>query len=134
LVFPNWDASGYVTEQRQLPRQEHLEGDLMTVMAALCEGPQTRGAMAALPSGTRPLAAFYDEAEGSVVLDFSHELVTRHPGGTAAENGTLTSILRTVALNFPEVQFCTLLVDGAQTETLAGHLVMDKPFQPQRWL
>ena len=56
----------------------------MAVMGALCAGPNEGGAVAALPQGTRPLAAFYDEGDGSIVLDFSRELVTNHPGGTAA--------------------------------------------------
>ncbi len=134
LVFPNWDATGYILEQRQVPSRQRLEQDLLAVMGALCAGPRTSGAVSALPSGTRPLAAFYNESDGSIVLDFSRELVINHPGGSAAESGTLTAILRTVALNFPEVQECQLLVDGAQSETLAGHLSLDRPFVPRRWL
>jgi len=134
LVFPNWDATGYIHEQRQLPSRHRLEQDMMAVMGALCEGPTTSGAVAALPLGTRPLAVFYNDADGSIVLDFSREIVVNHPGGTAAESGTLTSILRTVALNFPQVTECQLLVDGAQSETLAGHISLERPFVPRRWL
>jgi germination protein M len=134
LVFPNWDGTGYVSEERQLPSRDRLEDDLLAVMGALCAGPTASGAVSAIPKGTRPLAAFYDEKNGSVVLDFSRELVVNHEGGSAAENATLETILKTIALNFPEVQLCTLLVDGAQSETLAGHLTLDQPFQPRRWL
>jgi len=134
LVFPNWDASGFLTEERQLPSRNRLAQDLLAVMNALCEGPTISGATTAIPVGTQPLAAFYNETDGSVVLDFSRELVTNHPGGSAAENGTLTSILRTVALNFPEVKECTVLIAGAQSETLAGHISLDQPFVPRRWL
>ena len=134
LVFPNWDATGYIIEERQLPSRDRLEADLLAVMSALCDGPTTGGAISAMPEGTHPLAAFYNEADGSVVLDFSRELVVNHPGGSAAESGTLTVILRTLALNFPEVRLCSLLVDGAQSETLAGHITMDHPFVPRRWL
>ncbi len=134
LVFPNWDATGYIIEERQLPSRDRLEADLLAVMSALCDGPTTGGAISAMPEGTHPLAAFYNEADGSVVLDFSRELVVNHPGGSAAESGTLTVILRTLALNFPEVRLCSLLVDGAQSETLAGHIILDHPFVPRRWL
>ena len=47
---------------------------------------------------------------------------------------TLTTILRTVALNFPDTRSCVILVEGAQVETLAGHLDMARPFDPRRWL
>ena len=134
LVFPNWDGSGYVTEERQLPSRDRLEEDLLQVMAALCAGPTASGAVAAIPPGTRALGAFYDERSGSVVLDFSRELVVNHESGSAAEAATLETILKTIALNFPEIRLCSLLVDGAQSETLAGHLTLDQPFQPRRWL
>ena len=79
--------------------------------------------MSALPVGTRALAAFIDPEDQSVVLDFSHELVIAHPGGSAAEAATLTSILRTVALNFPATRSCVILVEGAQIETLAEGII-----------
>ena len=79
-------------------------------------------------------AAFFNPEDESVVLDFSQELVTGHPGGSSAEAATLTSILRTVALNFPDTRSCRILVDGAQVETLAGHLNLGQAFDPRRWL
>ncbi len=134
LVFPEWDAMGYVAEQRQIPSRLRADEDLLTLMESLCAGPEFSGAMSAIPAGTRALAAFYDPQNKSVVLDFSVELVTRHPGGSAAEAATMTSILRTVALNFPEATSCLILVDGAQVETLKGHLNLDQPLDPRRWL
>jgi spore germination protein GerM len=134
LVFPEWDAMGFVSELRQIPSRSHPDEDLLAVMESLCAGPTVSGAISAMPTGTRPLGAFYDRDERGVVLDFSEELVTRHPGGSTSEAATLTSILRTVALNFPEAENCWILVDGAQVETLAGHLALDRPFSPRRWL
>ena len=134
LVFPEWDASGYVTEERQIPSRDRPGEDLMGLLDILCDGPRISGAVSALPLGTRPLGAFVDPEDHSVVLDFSLELVTGHPGGSAAEVATLTSILRTVALNFPGTRRCIILVEGAQVETLAGHLDMIKPFDPRRWM
>jgi spore germination protein GerM len=134
LIFPAWDASSYVREERRLPSRDRLEEDLLSLMGALCDGPAVRGAASAMPAGTRALGAFYDESEGAVVLDFSRQLVTNHPGGSAAETATLTSILRSVALNFPAVRSCQILVEGAQSETLGGHLSLEQPFDPRRWL
>ncbi|MFN2370884.1 MAG: GerMN domain-containing protein [Candidatus Krumholzibacteriia bacterium] len=134
VVFPEWDASGYVTEQRQIPSRDRPGEDLLGVIGALCAGPRISGAVSALPGGTRALGAFLDPDDQSVVLDFSRELVTGHPGGSAAESATLTSILRTVALNYPATRSCVILVEGAQVETLAGHLDLARPFDPRRWL
>ncbi|MGD9547635.1 MAG: GerMN domain-containing protein [Candidatus Krumholzibacteriia bacterium] len=134
VVFPEWDGSGFVTEERQIPSRDRPAEDLLNIMRSLCQGPQVSGAISALPRGTRALSAFIDPADQSVVLDFSGQLVTGHPGGTLAESATLTSILRTVALNFPGTRSCVILVDGGPVETLAGHLDMLRPFDPQRWL
>lgn len=134
LVFPEWDAGGFVTEQRQIPSRDRPGEDLLGLMQVLCEGPRISGAVSAMPKGTRALAAFIDPDDQSVVVDFSGELVTGHPGGSAAETATLTSILRTVGLNFPGTRSCVILVEGAQVETLAGHLDLARPFDPRRWL
>jgi len=134
LVFPEWDAGGYVTEQRQISSRNRPGEDLYGMMLALCEGPHISGAISALPRGTRALAAFVNPDDHSVVVDFSQELVTGHPGGSMAEVATLTSILRTVALNFPGSRSCVILVEGAQIETLAGHLDLVRNFDPRRWL
>ena len=134
LVFGSGDARSLLSEQRQLPSSNHLEDELRAAMQALCAGPLTRGAVATLPRGTRVLGVFYDERKGAVLVDFSRELRERHPGGSAAERATVDAILRTIALNFPEVRACTLLIEGAQAETLAGHVALDRPLDPRRWL
>ncbi len=134
LVFPQWDATGYVTEERQIASRDRSGEDLLNLMRQLCLGPKISGSVSPIPEGTVATAAFYNPEDESVVLDFSQELVTGHPGGSAAEAATLTSILRTVALNFPGTRSCVILVDGAQVETLAGHLNMEQNFDPRRWL
>jgi len=134
LVYPEWDASGYVTEERQIPSRDRPGEDLFGLLTVLCEGPRISGAISAMPKDTRALAAFVNPVDQSAVLDFSQELVTGHPGGSAAEVATLTSILRTVALNFPGTRSCVILVEGAQVETLAGNLDMIRSFDPRRWL
>jgi spore germination protein GerM len=134
LVFPDENANGYLTEQRRIPSEGRPEVELMQVLTELCAGPHVRGAVSGLPRRTRPLAAFLDLEHHQAILDFSAELVTQHPGGSTAEVATLTSILRTVALNFPTLETCRILVDGAEVQTLAGHHVMDRPFALRRWL
>lgn len=133
LVFPNRDATGTVTEERQLPSRGRMDEDLLAVVRALAEGPRGGSGVAALPEGATAEAAFYDPVEHSAVIDFSRELVTAHPGGSASEHATLASILTTLGLNFPEIETCTILVDGAPVETLAGHYGMDRPFELRRW-
>ncbi len=58
LVFPEWDASGFVTEERQIPSRDRPGEDLQDLISVLCEGPRISGAISALPKGTRSLGAF----------------------------------------------------------------------------
>jgi hypothetical protein len=134
LVFPEWDAAGYVTERRRVPSRGRDEEDLLAIMTELCGGPERSGAAPAVPPRTTVLAAFLDHDGREALLDFSEDLVVRHPGGSAAESATLTAILRTVALNFPDLEVCRILVDGEQAETIAGHIALDQPFDLRRWL
>ena len=134
LVYPEWDASGYVTEERLISSRDRAGEDLLNLMRQLCQGPEISGSVSPFPEGTVANAAFYNPEDKSVVLEFSQELVTGHPGGSSAEAATLTSILRTVALNFPDTRSCIILVDGSQVETLAGNLNMEQAFDPRRWL
>ncbi len=134
LVFGNERATGTVNEQRQLPGAGRLEDELLAVLQALCDGPSAGGGVAVIPRGTRPLGVFYSEKDGSAVIDFSREIVANHPGGSAGEQMTIAAIMRTIALNFPEVRSCTILVAGAQVETLAGHIGLAEPLEPRRWL
>ncbi len=134
LVFPQRDGDGWLSEDRRLASRGQPGEDLLALMQALCGGPRSGRAVSGLPRGTRALAAFVDPKARTAVIDFSDELVTGHPGGSAAESATLVSILRTVALNFPQVDNCTILVDGRQVGTLAGHLDLAHPFAPRRWL
>jgi len=93
LVFPTWDATGYVTELRQIPSRNRQGEDLLSIIKSLCSGPEISGTVSALPEGTEALAAFYNEKNSTVIL-----------------------------------------VDGAQVETLAGHLNLDHSFALRRWL
>lgn len=133
LEFPRRSGDGWVAEERRLPAAGQPGDELLAVMAALCEGPRTGRAVSALPRGTRALAAFLDPVRGVAVVDFSGEILYGHSGGSAAEAATLGTILRTLASNFPQVNSCTILVDGRQPSTLGGHVDLSRPLAPRRW-
>ncbi len=134
VAFASRAGDGTVVETRRVPVAGRLEDELLSALQLLCAGPMERGSIGVIPPGARPLSVFYDERSGAVVLDFSAELKTNHPGGSAGEQATIAGILRTVALNFPEVRSCLILIAGAQEETLAGHIGLDRPLDPRRWM
>jgi len=122
-----------MVEGRQIPSRDRFEEDLQAVLEALLSAAPPPGAVRTMPVGCRVNTVFFDADRGHAVIDFSAELVTGHPGGVAAEQATLTVLMRTIAANFPQIHYCSLLVDGAQVETLAGHVRTDRRFVPTRW-
>jgi hypothetical protein len=127
------DGRGLLVEGMQLPSRDRFEEDVQTVLGALFSAEPPVGAVKVFPDGCRLNNVFFNEEQGHVVIDISAEIVTGHPGGVAAEQATMTVLMRTIAANFPRIRKCSLLVDGAQVETLAGHVRTDRPFVPSRW-
>ncbi len=133
LVFPAADGRGHVTEQRQLPAGVLPEQEVAALLDALAAGPTRADAVAPLPPASRVRVVFRDPGGTDLVVDWSSDLLTGIPGGSSWEEAVLDCILRTLALNFPRVRHCTLLVDGAPVTTLAGHLALDRPFDMAAW-
>jgi len=133
LFFADENGRASVSRELQMPSRPTREAEVREVLEALCDASPGRGADNALPRGARPVGVFIDRDAGQLVVDWTRELVSDHPGGSASEQATLAVILRTLAWNFPELQSCALLVDGAQVETLAGHLDTSAPFDLRRW-
>ena len=133
LFFIDSYGEATVSRELQLPSRATTEDEIRAVLDALCDADPGRNTDSALPPDARPTSVFLDRDAGQVVVDWTRELVSAHPGGSGSEQATLAVILRTLAWNFPELGSCVLLVDGAQVETLAGHVDTSRPFDLGRW-
>jgi hypothetical protein len=82
-----------------------------------------------IPRGTL-LNEVYIDTQKTAYLDFSHHLTDGHIGGTTAEFQTVTAILKTVFDAFPDnIIHVQILIDGKETETLAGHINLSHPLR-----
>ena len=82
-----------------------------------------------IPRGTL-LNEVYIDTQKTAYLDFSHHLTDGHIGGTTAEFQTVTAILKTVFDAFPDnILHVQILIDGKETETLAGHINLSQPLR-----
>lgn len=88
-----------------------------------------------VPDGVEVLDVFVS-GRGVAVLNFSGELLARHPGGLAAEELTVYSLSHSLVEGFPAIAEVRILVDGKQEDTLAGHLDLRSGFgrAPERLL
>jgi germination protein M len=134
LYFALPSAEGVRGETRTIAAHLHRDEEVEAVIAQLLAGPDTRGLISAIPDGTRLWHAYFDDAQKLVYLDFSQELVAGLRGGSASELMVLTSLLRTLAVAFPDIESAQILVDGLEVETLAGHIDLTRPLHPGDWL
>ena len=81
-----------------------------------------------IPRGTT-LRAFYITDRGDAFVDLSTEASTLHPGGSTHELLTVYAIVNAVTANLNSVERVQILIDGRQTDTLAGHVDLRRPFE-----
>jgi spore germination protein GerM len=85
-----------------------------------------RGHLPTVPEGTN-LRSFFLLEDGTAVADFSAQLRENHPGSCRREQLTLFSVVNSLILNVPEIDRVKILIDGAETPTLTGHLPLAFP-------
>lgn len=95
------------------------------LIAELING-STEGNLPTIPEGTRLRSLFLLE-DGTAVVDFTAQFHRNHPGGCRLEQLTLFSVVNSLVLNVPEIKRVKILIDGAEAETLAGHLALEFP-------
>ena len=115
-----------VSERREIVGGDFPEADVRRVVEELVRGSDT--GLHPLPPSTRLFDVFLD-GEGGVVLNFSDDLRTDHPGGSAAEMATIRCLVGTLAANFASIDRVTILVDGENIPTLAGHADLSAPLE-----
>jgi spore germination protein GerM len=85
------------------------------------------GNLATIPQQTK-LRAFFLLDGGTAVVDFSAPFRENFPGGCRLEQLALFSVVNTLTLNVPGINRVKFLIDGAEAQTLAGHLTLEFPF------
>jgi spore germination protein GerM len=130
LYFTSLDTGGLMVENRLLPKLPLLEARAKLVLNELIIGPKKGQLQATIPPESN-LREFYLDEQGCAYLDFDAGLKTNHPGGSYAEVLTIASLVKTLKANFSQVKRVKLLVNGAEIETLAGHIDTRFPFTLQ---
>lgn len=120
LYFGDEQQESLVPETRELIT-EGAEGNLATLLVEeLIRGPRS-SSQPTIPKGTRLNRQVICQG-GICQVDFSEELISRHPKGTSSELMTIYSVVETLRENIPGVRGVRFLVDGNKVETIAGHI------------
>lgn len=127
LYFTDPDT-GYLTgESRRIESGDSRSAFYAEIVEELISGPE--GALdPTLPPETE-LLALYEGPDKTVFVDLSADASDRHPGGVRSEVLSVYSIVNTLMLNISKVRAVKLLVNGDETETLAGHVDITRPLK-----
>jgi len=129
LFFLSEEDSLLHSEERKILAGTSIGGEAEQVVEALIRGSE-KGFVNPLPPETR-LRQLFISKEGVAYVDFSKDIMEKHPSGSSAELGTVYSIVNTLAYNFKPIKKVFILVEGSEKETLGGHINLNQAFVPQ---
>jgi spore germination protein GerM len=130
LFYASNEGEHLVSVVREVPLAGGVDQQAREILAIAFEAPNLP-LRAAVPAGTT-VRGFYLTAGGDAFVDLSSEVVTAHPGGTAAEILTVYAVVNAITANLPTVKRVQILVNGKQVDTLAGHIDLRGPLQPDK--
>ncbi|MFH1625361.1 MAG: GerMN domain-containing protein [Pseudomonadota bacterium] len=127
LFFADPTSESLLREKREIQATKGLSNQAKQVILELIKGPATN-LTRTIPHGTT-LRDLSFSANHIAYVDFSSELIDRHPGGSSAELLTIYSIVNSLTLNFEDIEKVQILVEGNRVKTIAGHIFASRPFE-----
>lgn len=126
LYFPGADGRLYA-ERREAQVLPGATARARAALEGLLAGPRSDGLRAPLPGGIE-IGSLALLADGTVIVDLrSTERELPPSSGSQAERATVYSLVDTVLLNVEGTRRVTLLWNGLQRESFAGHLDTTRP-------
>jgi spore germination protein GerM len=127
LYYASATSDRLVPQAREVPLAEGtVEQGRQIVLAQLAVPPQPL--LSTIPQGTS-LRAFYVTDRGDAFVDLSPEISSAHPGGSLNELFTVYTIVNAVTTNLPAISRVQILLDGRESDTLAGHVDLRRPLE-----
>ena len=115
-------------EEREIEAAPTPAEEAGRVLQELIKGSHG-GFLSTIPAETK-LRQVYITKEGVAYADFSKEMSANHPSGSAAEIATVYAVVNSLAYNFKDVKRVFILIDGAEKDTLGGHVILNRPLLP----
>ncbi|MYF69605.1 MAG: GerMN domain-containing protein [Proteobacteria bacterium] len=126
LFFASAEVDGQLeAEEGEIYASEEVSLEAKQILVALIKGSLS-GHLPALPSETRLREVYWAEG-GLLVVDITGDATLRHPGGITGEVSSIYSVVNSLTYNLPEVSEVQILIDGAEADTLAGHIDLRRP-------
>lgn len=122
LYFGNASADAMVKETREVERTEKPLSVL--VLEEIIAGPKTADARRTLPVESKILSL--EVREGVAYVNFSHDTVAKHWGGSAGDQMSIGSVVFSLT-ELPGIDKVMFLLEGEKQDAMFGHIATDKP-------
>lgn len=130
LYFSDANERFLVLEKRLIPKMESPVQQAEEIVRALLDGSKT-GKVNTFPPEVA-LKSAKIEANSTIFVSFSKNLVQDHPGGSASEMATVYSLTNSLTANIPEIKAVKILIEGREVDSLKGHISLKQPFSFNR--
>ncbi|MFP3998318.1 MAG: GerMN domain-containing protein [Desulfobacterales bacterium] len=127
LYFADPETGYLAGEPRRIEPSEENTAFYAKIAEALLAGPE-KDLDPVFPNKTE-LLAIYEVSDKTVFVDLSDDAAIRHPRGVRSELLSVYSIVNTLVLNCRGIEAVKILVEGNETETLAGHVDISRPLK-----
>jgi hypothetical protein len=126
LFFPSPTREGELEGEERDIRTSSLPSDeAKQIVAELIHGSKDKR-LPALPSDAR-LRELFVTGDGLAVVDLTQEASLHHPGGLMMELASIYSVVNSLTQNVSGISRVQILIEGAEAETLAGHIDLSQP-------
>ncbi|MGA2363296.1 MAG: GerMN domain-containing protein [Candidatus Aminicenantales bacterium] len=115
-------------ESREIAAGPSAADEAERALAELVKG-SARSLVSPLPAETRVRQVFITK-EGVAYVDFGREIMDKFSYGSSSELSAVYAVVDTLTFNFKSVKKVAILVEGAEKETLGGHVDLTQPFLP----
>lgn len=126
FYYANRENTHLTAEERLVVRAEDPVEFGRNIVNGLIRGPKG-DLINPIPNGTT-LRTFFISSDRIAYVDLSEAIADHHSGGIESEIMTIFSIVNTLILNISEINAVKIVVNGRETETLAGHIDIRYPF------
>jgi hypothetical protein len=132
LAYPRADLTGLDSVRLEVhDRRDEISTWAKTIVAALTVAPNS-GVAPLFSPGAAPTSVFLDERQ-NLHLDFPSDILSSVSAGVEMETLTIQALLKSIGATMPDVKGLKILADGADRETLFGHVDIRR-FFPVRQL
>lgn len=128
LFYGSADGQALVGVRREVALADGLVPQGREILTAQLQGaPEPY--LSVIPQGT-VLRAFYITDRGDAFVDLSGDVSSAHAGGSSTELLTVYAVVHAVTANLPSIRRVQILIDGREADTLAGHVDLRRPLEP----